>query len=38
MLRRCQDVGAQWIVMIEDDTLALKGWCPRAIEALATSR
>lgn len=23
--------------MIEDDTLALKGWCPRFIEALATA-
>lgn len=23
--------------MIEDDTLALKGWCLRAIEALATA-
>lgn len=36
-LPRCQDTGARWIAMIEDDTLALKGWCPRFIEALATA-
>ncbi len=33
-LRKCLSTGAQWITMIEDDTLAVKGWYPRTIEAL----
>ena len=37
MLQRCQDTGAQWITMIEDDTLAVNGWYRSAIEALATA-
>ena len=34
VLQKCHDRGAQWIAMIEDDTLAVKGWYPKAIEAL----
>lgn len=34
VLQRCQDTGAQWIAMIEDDTLAVDGWYPKAMEAL----
>ena len=37
ILQRCYDTGAQWVVIIEDDTLAVDGWYPRAIEALATA-
>jgi hypothetical protein len=34
VLQRCQNTGAQWIAMIEDDTLAVDGWYPRAMEAI----
>lgn len=34
VLQRCVDAGTHWITMIEDDTLAVDGWFPRAIEAL----
>lgn len=34
VLQRCIDAGTQWITMVEDDTLAVEGWFPRAIEAL----
>lgn len=37
LLQRCYDTGAQWIAMIEDDTLAVDGWYPRAMEALQTA-
>lgn len=37
VLQRCHDTGAQWIAMIEDDTLAVKGWYKNAIEALETA-
>ena len=37
ILQKCYETGAQWLVMIEDDTLAVNGWYPRAIEALATA-
>lgn len=35
LLKKCHDTGAQWIAMIEDDTLAVDGWYPNAMEALA---
>ena len=34
VLQRCVDAGTQWVAMIEDDTLAVDGWFPRAMEAL----
>ena len=34
LLQRCHDTGAEYTAMIEDDTLAVKGWYPRALEAL----
>ena len=34
VLQNCHNRGSQWIAMIEDDTLAVKGWYPKAIEAL----
>lgn len=34
VLQRCVDAGTQWIAMIEDDTLAVEGWFPRAMDAL----
>lgn len=37
VLQRCVDAGTQWIAMIEDDTLAVDGWFPRAMEALQTA-
>ena len=33
ILQRCVDTGAQWIAIIEDDTLAMDGWYSQAIEA-----
>ena len=35
VLQRCYNSGAQWLVIVEDDTLAVRGWYPRTIEALA---
>ncbi|KAK4695617.1 hypothetical protein P7C71_g2162, partial [Lecanoromycetidae sp. Uapishka_2] len=37
VLQKCVDTGAQWIAMVEDDTLAVDGWYARAIEALETA-
>ena len=37
VLQRCYDTGAPWIAMTEDDTLAVKGWYPKAMEALQTA-
>ncbi|CAF9928628.1 MAG: hypothetical protein ALECFALPRED_004103 [Alectoria fallacina] len=34
VLQRCVDAGTKWVAMIEDDTLAVDGWFPRAMEAL----
>lgn len=34
LLEACIDTGAAWIAMIEDDTLAVKGWYQRAMTAL----
>jgi len=34
ILQRCLDTGAEWIAIIEDDTLAVDGWYSRAIEAV----
>jgi len=34
LLNDCYATGAQYIAMIEDDTLAVEGWYPRALEAL----
>ena len=34
VLHYCATIGAEWIAMIEDDTLAVEGWYPRVIEAL----
>ena len=34
VLQRCVDAGTQWIAMVEDDTLAVEGWFPRAMKAL----
>jgi hypothetical protein len=34
LLNDCYATGARYIAMIEDDTLAVEGWYPRALEAL----
>jgi len=34
LLNDCYSTGARYIAMIEDDTLAVEGWYPRALEAL----
>ena len=34
VLQKCVDARTHWIAMIEDDTLAAKGWFPRTMEAL----
>jgi hypothetical protein len=34
LLNDCYKTGARYIAMIEDDTLAVEGWYPRALEAL----
>lgn len=34
VLQQCHKTGAHWIAMIEDDTLAVSGWYPKAMEAL----
>ncbi|KAL9612707.1 MAG: hypothetical protein Q9167_002698 [Letrouitia subvulpina] len=34
LLKRCADTGAPWVAIVEDDTVAQKGWYPRAMEAL----
>ncbi|CAG7924619.1 unnamed protein product [Penicillium olsonii] len=34
LLKDCYDTGANYVAMIEDDTLAAKGWLPSALQAL----
>ncbi|TVY76141.1 hypothetical protein LSUE1_G008646 [Lachnellula suecica] len=34
LLRDCYDTGARYIAMFEDDTLAVRGWYPRVVQAL----
>lgn len=34
LLRHCLETGAEWIAMLEDDTIAVAGWYPRLLEAL----
>ena len=34
VLQKCVDARTRWIAMIEDDTLAVAGWFPRAMEAI----
>ncbi|OQE73310.1 hypothetical protein PENNAL_c0089G00238 [Penicillium nalgiovense] len=34
LMQDCYDTGAQYVAMIEDDTLAVKGWLPSALQAL----
>lgn len=34
LLKNCYDTGAEYVAMIEDDTLAVKGWLPSALQAL----
>jgi hypothetical protein len=36
LMKDCYDTGAQYVAMIEDDTLAVKGWLPSALQALDT--
>lgn len=33
-LQKCIDTGAAWVAMVEDDTLAVTHWYPRALAAL----
>lgn len=34
LLRRCRDTGADYVLMIEDDTVSVKGWYGRTMEGL----
>ncbi|KAJ5334970.1 hypothetical protein N7452_007373 [Penicillium brevicompactum] len=34
LLKNCYDTGAEYVAMLEDDTLAVKGWLPSALQAL----
>jgi len=36
LLRACYDSGAQYVAMVEDDTLAVEGWFRRLFDALDT--
>ncbi|RAL16736.1 uncharacterized protein BO97DRAFT_430816 [Aspergillus homomorphus CBS 101889] len=36
LMQSCYETGAEYIAMIEDDTLAVKGWFPAALQALGT--
>lgn len=36
VMRNCYETGAEYVAMVEDDTLAVKGWLPSALQALAT--
>ncbi|KAL4908492.1 hypothetical protein BDW74DRAFT_147518 [Aspergillus multicolor] len=36
LMKECYDSGAEYIAMLEDDTLAVKGWFPAALRALET--
>lgn len=35
VMQKCVDTGAPWVAMVEDDTLAVSGWYPRVMKALA---
>jgi hypothetical protein len=35
LLRKCQDSGASWVLMLEDDVLAQEGWYARTMESVA---
>lgn len=37
LLDDCHATGASWIAMIEDDTLAMAGWYPKAMDAVDTA-
>ena len=34
LLQNCYDTGAEYVVMIEDDTIAVRGWYQRAMDAV----
>lgn len=34
-LQHCANTGAQWVTMLEDDTIAVEGWYSRTLEALS---
>ncbi|CAG8262776.1 unnamed protein product [Penicillium salamii] len=34
LLKNCYDIGAEYVAMLEDDTLVVKGWLPFALQAL----
>ncbi|KAL4886182.1 hypothetical protein BJY04DRAFT_178585 [Aspergillus karnatakaensis] len=34
LMKECYDTGAEYIAMVEDDTLAAKGWLPSTLKAL----
>lgn len=36
LMRECYESGADYVAMLEDDTLAVKGWFPSAMRALDT--
>ncbi|RAK78362.1 uncharacterized protein BO72DRAFT_476658 [Aspergillus fijiensis CBS 313.89] len=36
LMKDCYETGADYVVMIEDDTLAVNGWFPSALQALDT--
>ncbi|RDW65734.1 uncharacterized protein DSM5745_09473 [Aspergillus mulundensis] len=36
LMKECYDSGAEYVAMLEDDTLAVKGWFPAALRALDT--
>ncbi|KAL3466884.1 hypothetical protein BJX64DRAFT_249211 [Aspergillus heterothallicus] len=36
LMSECYDSGADYVAMLEDDTLAVKGWFPAAMRALGT--
>lgn len=38
VMRDCYDTGAEYVAMAEDDTLAVKGWLPSALQALDTAQ
>ncbi len=37
LLDHCHATGASWVAMVEDDTLAMAGWYPKAMDALDTA-
>ncbi|KAL4867474.1 hypothetical protein BDV12DRAFT_171261 [Aspergillus spectabilis] len=36
LMKQCYDSGAEYVAMMEDDTLAAKGWLPSTLQALDT--